>query len=168
MVGEDSLGGGQTVGVLVEQDITLILDEFALLEDAVHLAPATWPSLELDTGLSKASAERISSFPSADASNKYRYGKEMIVDLRMVVRDVAVDVVKNVSLGNAMSGRSTNPAHKAAEAAEKIAVKGRQSTTREGELGCTVVGKERVGVLKECDEDKPMVYPSGILVTFQI
>ena len=44
--------GSEAARVLVEQDVTLILDELALLEDAVHLSPATGPALELNPSLS--------------------------------------------------------------------------------------------------------------------
>lgn len=123
MVREHSLGGGEALGVLVEQDIAFVLNEFAFLEDTVHLTPAARPSLELDASLSEASAERISGFPPSDILNKQSYTRKMIVHLRMVVRDVAVNMMENMSLRDTVSGRGTNPAHDTAEATQEVAIK---------------------------------------------
>lgn len=78
----------------------------------------------------------------------------------MVVGNLAGDVVENVSLGDTVGGSSTNPTHDAAEIAKKVTVEGSQSAAREGELGCTVVGENGVGVLEERDHDEPVVHPT--------
>ena len=78
----------------------------------------------------------------------------------MVVRNLAVDVVEHMGLRDTVSCGGTDPTHDAAKTTEQVTVKSRQSTTGEGELGGTVVGKERVGVLKEGDENEPVVYPT--------
>lgn len=78
----------------------------------------------------------------------------------MVVRNLAGDVVENVSLGDTVSSSGTDPTHDTAEIAKKVTVEGSQSTTGEGELGCTVVGENGVGVLEERDHDEPVVHPA--------
>lgn len=77
----------------------------------------------------------------------------------MIVRNLAVDVVGNVRLRDTVSSPSADPAHDAAEVAKKVSVEGGESTTGESELVSTVVGEERVGVLEERDQDKPVVDP---------
>lgn len=54
----------EAVGVLVEHDVALVLDELALLEDAVDLSPATWTALQFDPALAEALAKGISGFPA--------------------------------------------------------------------------------------------------------
>lgn len=77
----------------------------------------------------------------------------------MIVRNLAVDVVGNVRLRDTVSSPSADPAHDAAEVAKKVSVEGGESTTGESKLVSTVVGEERVGVLEERDQDKPVVDP---------
>ena len=150
VVGEDGASGSEAVRVLVEHDVALVLDEPALLEHAVHLRPATGPALELDAGLSEAAAQGSGGLPC------------------VVVGDLAVDVVEDVSLRDAVGGGGTDPAHEAAKVTEEVAVKSGQSTTGEGELGGTVVGQQGVGVLQESDQDEPMVDPGMPRVNFKI
>jgi hypothetical protein len=64
VVREDGASVGDTMGVLVEKNIALILDELTLPEDAVHFSPAARPSFKLDTSLSETTAKSSSSFPS--------------------------------------------------------------------------------------------------------
>jgi len=90
---------------------------------------------------SKALAKRSGSFPS------------------VVVRDFAGDVMKDVGLRDTVGSMSTNPSHDRATITEEVAVQSSQCTTRESELRSTVVREEGVGMLKECDEDKPVVDP---------
>ena len=150
VVREDGTRRREALGVLIEQDLALVLDEPALLEDAVHLRPATGPALELDAGLSEAAAQGSSGLPC------------------VVVRDLAVDVVEDVSLRDAVGGGGTDPAHDAAEVTEEVAVKSGQGSTGEGELGGTVVGQQGVGVLQESDQDEPVVDPGMPRVNIQI
>jgi hypothetical protein len=53
-----------------------------------------------------------------------------------------------------------DPGHDGAKVAEQTAVESRECTAGEGELGCAVVGEDRVGVLQERDEHKPVVDPT--------
>lgn len=64
-----------------------------------------------------------------------------------------------MSLRNAVGSVSTNPSHNTATVTEEVTIEGGKSTSGEGKLGGTVMGKERVGVLEEGDQDKPMVNP---------
>lgn len=78
----------------------------------------------------------------------------------MVMRDFAVDMVENVSLRNAVSSMSTEPSEDVTTTSEEVTVQGCKGTPREGELSSAVVGKDRVGVLKESNQDEPVVHPS--------
>lgn len=53
----------------------------------------------------------------------------------------------------------TQPRRDATQITEELAVKCREGTTGEGELGGTVVGKEGIGMLQECNHDQPMIDP---------
>lgn len=77
------------------------------------------------------------------------------------MRNLARDVVKNVSLGDTVGSMSTNPGEERAEVSQGVTVKGSKSTTGKVELGSTVVGKEGIGVLEESDEDEPVVNPKA-------
>ena len=69
--------------------------------------------------------------------------------------DLAVDVMGNMRLRDTVGGACADPAHDAAAVTEEVAVKRRESTTGEGELGGTVVRQDGVGVLEEGDEHQP-------------
>lgn len=77
----------------------------------------------------------------------------------VVVRDFAGDVMKDVGLRDTIGSMSGNPSHDWATITEEAAVQSGQCTTRESELRRTVVRDEGVGMLKECNEDQPMVNP---------
>lgn len=77
----------------------------------------------------------------------------------MVVRDLAVDVVEYMRLRDAVGGAGTDPAHEAAEVAEQVTIERGKRTAGEGELGGTVVRNNGVSVLKERDQDQPVVDP---------
>lgn len=141
VIGEHSARARETIRILVEDNIAVILDELALAEAAIHRRPAARSAVELDAGLSKTLAEGISSLP------------------RVIVRDLAVDVVQDMGLGDAVRGRGTDPAHEAAEVAKEVAVQGREGTAGEGELGGAIVRESWVGVLQERDQDEPVVNP---------
>jgi len=134
-------GGSDTASVLVEQDVALVLNELALLEDAVNLTPATRSALELDTSLIENLAKSSGSLPS------------------MVVRDLAGDVVGDVGFRDTVGRVGTDPSHDLAAVTKKLTIERGKGTTRESELGSAVVGKERIGVLEESDEDEPVVHP---------
>lgn len=83
-VGVDGAGSGETLGVLVEDNVAIILDELrgrnpvrsfennkkaketnlALPEDTVDLSPAAWCTLKLDARLLKTLAESVCSLPA--------------------------------------------------------------------------------------------------------
>ena len=77
----------------------------------------------------------------------------------MVVGNLTADVMEDVSLRDPVGSMSSEPSEEAATTSKKVAIKGSKGTTGEGELGRTVVGEDRVGVLKESDQDKPVVDP---------
>jgi hypothetical protein len=58
-----------------------------------------------------------------------------------------------------MGSMGTDPAHDTAKVAENVTVERSKSTTRECKLWGTVMRKERGGVLKEGNQDEPVVYP---------
>ncbi len=74
--------------------------------------------------------------------------------------DLAVDVMKNMSLRNAMSSVGAEPPEDATTTSEEIAIQGSKRTTGECKLSSAVVGENRVGVLKEGNQDEPVVHPS--------
>lgn len=59
----DGARGGKAVRVLVEQNVTLVLNELALPEDTIHLSPATRAAVQADAGLGKTSTKGVSSLP---------------------------------------------------------------------------------------------------------
>jgi len=129
------------VCVLVENDVTLILDELALLIDTVNLGPSRVTSLQLDTGTSETSPQSIGGFPG------------------MVMRDLAVDMVGNVSLRDTVCAGGGDPGHDRSKVAKEVTVVSRQGTTGESELSWAVMREEGVGVLQESDQDEPVVNP---------
>lgn len=79
----------------------------------------------------------------------------------MIVGDLARDVVEDMSLRDTICSMGTDPTHDLATVTEEITVESSKGTTREGELGSTVVRQNGVSVLKEGDQDKPVVNPTG-------
>ena len=77
----------------------------------------------------------------------------------MVVRDLAVDMVEYMSLRNTVCCACTNPTHQATQVTKQATVESCQSATGERELRRAVVGKNGVSVLKERDENEPVVNP---------
>jgi hypothetical protein len=63
------------------------------------------------------------------------------------MRDLARDMVQDVSLRDTMGHSCAEPGRDAAQVAEQAAVEGGEGTTGEGELGGTVMGNEGVSVL---------------------
>ena len=81
----------------------------------------------------------------------------------MVMWDLAVDVVSDVSLGDAVGTGGSDPGHDGSKAAKEVAIIGRQSATGEGELAGAIMRKEGVGVLQEGDQHEPVVNPGEAL-----
>ena len=82
--------------------------------------------------------------------------------IRIVMRDLAGNVMADVGLRDTMSSRSTNPTGDStddARSTHKDTIMSGKGTTREGEGGSGIMGKCRVGVLEEGDEDEPVVNP---------
>jgi len=67
-------------------------------------------------------------------------------------------------LGDAVGSMCTKPAHDGATVAHEVAVESREGATGKCELGGTVVREKWIGVLQECDQDKPVVYPTITIV----
>lgn len=107
----------------------------------VGLCPATRATLQLESAISQELPQGISRLP------------------RVIVRDLARDVMQDVRLTDPMSRSSADPTCNGAKVTEKSAIQGSEGTTGEGKLGRAVVGKERVRVLEERDEDEPVVDP---------
>ncbi len=88
----------------------------------------------------------------------------ILVDIkyvRMIVGELARDVVEDMSLRDTICSMGTDPTHDLATVTEEVTVESSKGTTREGELGSTVVRQNGVSVLKEGDQDKPVVNPTG-------
>jgi len=82
----------------------------------------------------------------------------------MVVRDLAVDVVGNVSFRDAMRAGGSDPGHDRSKVTKEVTVISRQGTTGESELPWAIVREEGVGMLQESDQDEPVVNPGKTLV----
>jgi len=134
-------GGSVTVCILVKNDVTLILDELALPIDAVNLSPSRVTSLQLDAGTSKTGSQSIAGFPG------------------MVVGNLAVNVVGDMSLRDTVRAGGGDPGHGGSEVTEEATIISGQGTTGESELAGTVMRKEGVSVLQESDQYKPVVDP---------
>ena len=73
--------------------------------------------------------------------------------------DLAGNVVQDVSFRDTVGEGRAQPGWDATQIAKKFAVECRESAAGERELRSTVVGKERVSMLEERDQDQPMVNP---------
>lgn len=69
-------------------------------------------------------------------------------------------MMRNVCLRDAVRDTCTNPTHDLPTISEEVAVQSGKCTSGEGEFGSTVVWQKWVGVLKEGDEDEPVVHPT--------
>lgn len=144
-------GGSKTVGVLVENDVTLILDKLfrrcqrgnesnrrkakylALLVDTVNLSPSRVTSLQLDAGMRETGPQGIAGFPG------------------MIMRDLTVDMMGDMGLRDTVRAGGSDPGHDRSKITKEVTIISRQGTTRESELGGAVMRKEGVGVLQEGD-----------------
>jgi hypothetical protein len=77
----------------------------------------------------------------------------------MVMRDLAVNVVGNVGLGDTVRAGGSDPGHDGSKVAKEITVVSSQGTTGEGKLSRTIVREEGIRVLQECDQYEPVVDP---------
>jgi len=73
--------------------------------------------------------------------------------------DLAVDVVGNVGLRDAVSTGSRDPGHDGSKVAKQVTIVGRQGTTRESKLASAIVREEGIGVLQESNKHEPVVDP---------
>ena len=69
------------------------------------------------------------------------------------------DMMQDMGLGDTVCGVRSNPPHDLTAVTEKVSVQSRQGTPRKGELGSSVMRKERIGMLQESDEYQPVVDP---------
>ena len=174
--GQFRSGGCQSLSVLVEHDVSLGLDELkrkgqrfglvgmkayrvvgrpncsgrrdrhethlALFINPIHLTPSRILPLQLDTRFPQFHPQRICSFPG------------------MVVRDLAMNVMRYMGLRDSMGESSCQPSHHRTQIPQKAPIVRRQRASREGELVRTVVWEEGIGVLEEGDQDDPVVDPT--------
>ena len=77
------------------------------------------------------------------------------------MRNLAVDMVSDVSLRDTMGAGGSDPGHGRSEVAKEVAIVGRQGTTREGELASAIVREEGVCMLQESDQHEPMIDPGN-------
>jgi hypothetical protein len=89
----------------------------------------------------------------------YRTNSRVIESSRIVVGNLAGDMMENVSFRDTVCSVSTDPGHDFSAVTEKVPVQSGQGTSGEGELWSTVMGEERVGVLQESDQYQPVVDP---------
>ena len=80
-------------------------------------------------------------------------------DLRMIMRNLAGNMVQDVSLRDTIGCMGTDNSHGTSEVTQKAAVESSEGTASKGEFRSTVVGQEGIGVLQEGDENKPVVDP---------
>ena len=118
----------------------------ALLVDTVNLGPPRVTSLQLDTGTSETGPQSIGGFPG------------------MVMRDLAVDMVGDVSLRDAVGTGGSDPGHERSKVAKEVTIISGQGTAGESDLSWTIMRETGVGVLQESDQHEPVVDPGKILV----
>lgn len=114
---------------------------FALLVNTVTFRPSTCIALNLHAGALQLSFQDCGRFPC------------------VVVRNLACNVMEDVSLRDTVGGKCTDGTHNGTKITEEIAIQCRQSTTRESVGRSAVMGEQRIGVLEECNEHEPMVDP---------
>ncbi len=79
--------------------------------------------------------------------------------VRIVMRDLAGNMVHYMGFRGAMRHGRANPTHERTKVAKYITIKRCQSTTRECELFGAVVRQQRIGMLQEGNENHPVVHP---------
>lgn len=68
--------------------------------------------------------------------------------------------MQDVSLGDPMGCMPAKPAHYTTTIAHELTVKGAESTTGEGKLWGAIMRKKGIRVLKERNQDEPVVNPA--------
>jgi len=119
-----------TPGVLVEQDITSVLDESTL--------PVVVPDRD----------QKVLIRVMVVLSNKVLDGLGSLPSV--VMRDLAGNVMSDVGLANSVKNVLS-------DRAKELSVKSAESTLGKGPLFGRVVGQKRVGVLSKRNSDQPMV-----------
>ena len=154
MVGEHRPSGSNAMSVLVKNDITFVFDELgvqlesSLLKEhqdrTLHALNTRYTSAQ-PPGLPMRSKPDCASFlrNASEASHLLQRVRTSFnamcrnLSLRVVMRDLAADVVENVRLRNTVCGETTEPTHECTTIAQETAVESREGTTRERELWCT-------------------------------
>lgn len=77
------------------------------------------------------------------------------------MRDLAVDMVGDVSLRDTVGAGSSDPGHDRPEVAKEVTIISRQGSTGESELASPIVRDEGVGVLQESDQHEPVIDPGN-------
>ena len=73
--------------------------------------------------------------------------------------DLAVDMMRYMRLRDPMGECGCQPSHDRTRVSQKISIERCQCTSWKGKLARTVVWKEGISMLEECDQDNPVVYP---------
>ena len=81
----------------------------------------------------------------------------------MVVGNLAVNMVGDMSLRDTVRAGGGDPGHDGSEITEEVTIISGQGTTGKSELAGTVMRKEGVSVLQESDQYKPVVDPGKML-----
>ena len=137
----DGLACSLAVRILVEHDISLILDKLDIRELEKNLGPVVLTLHERMVLMTSdqppgaprrtipALARRARRASEASQLNDREYlSSESRENVRMVVGDLGADVMENMSLGDAVRQESTEPAEEGAGTTKKATVKGREST----------------------------------------
>lgn len=72
-------------------------------------------------------------------------------------------MMEDVGFRDTIGSMSTNPTHDVAAVSKKVAVKGGKGSAGESKLGSAIVGKKRVGMLEEGDQNEPVVDPVHVV-----
>lgn len=78
---------------------------------------------------------------------------------RMVMRDLATNVVQHVRLGDTMSSVRSNPSHDCATVTHEASIERSQSAAGECKLGRTVVRENGICMVQERDQHHPVIDP---------
>ena len=68
-------------------------------------------------------------------------------------------VMGYMRLGDAVGEGRRQPSHHRTQVSQQVPIIGCQGASWESKLARTVMWKKGIGVLKECDQDDPVVYP---------
>ena len=73
--------------------------------------------------------------------------------------DLTVDVMRYMRLRDPMGECGRQPSHDRTQVPQKTSIERCQCASWKGKLAGTVVGKEGISMLEECNQDNPVVYP---------